>query len=329
MPQLARRNAILSLEQWETYYRGGALSTCPTAPDGGYDREVREAWVEFFSALRDGAHVLDIGTGNGVVALIAADTAAANGRTFQIHGTDLARIDPVRHVEDGARRFSGISFYPGVATEALPFDAASFDAVSGHYALEYAEPVAALAAIHRVLKPGGVAQFVMHHARSALIRSAHLSLREANWLFSEAKVYRKLHKVVMMEQTAGKLTQPAAIAANELRATIQALKQSIEPARRTGGGRVLSVALDAVQKLLTLRQRVAPETAGLEVDRAEQELRASVRRLNDLVGHARSDEDMARLEALATEAGFEVVERALQMHAGNNLVGWRLRLRKP
>jgi alkylation response protein AidB-like acyl-CoA dehydrogenase len=38
---------------------------------------------------------------------------------------------------------------------------------------------------------------------------------------------------------------------------------------------------------------------------------------------------MARLEALATEAGFEVVERALQMHAGNNLVGWRLRLRKP
>jgi SAM-dependent methyltransferase len=329
MPQLARRNAILSLEQWETYYRGGALSTCPTAPDGGYDREVRDAWVEFFSPLRDGAHVLDIGTGNGVVALIAADTAAAGGRTFQIHGTDLARIDPVKHVADGARRFAGIAFHPGVATEELPFDPASFDAVSGHYALEYSEPVAALAAIHRVLKPGGVAQFVLHHAQSALIRSAHLSMREANWLFSEAKLYRKLQKVVVMEQSTGRLSQPAAIAANELRATIQALKQSIEPARRTGGGRVLAVALDAAQKLLTLRQHTAPQSAGIEVDRAEQDMRASVRRLNDLVGHARSDDDMARLEALATAAGFEVVERVPQLHAGNNLVGWRLRLRKP
>jgi ubiquinone/menaquinone biosynthesis C-methylase UbiE len=319
----------LSLEQWETYYRGGVISTCPTAPDGGYDLEVRDAWVDFFTALPDGARVLDIGTGNGVVPLIAADTAAANGRRFEIHGADLARIDPVKHVADGERRFAGITFHPGVATEKLPFDAESFDAVSGHYALEYAEPGAALAAIHRVLKPGGSAQFVMHHRESALIRAALMSLREAEWLFSEAKLYRKLHKVVTMEQTSGRLTQSAAVAANELRAVIQALKQSIEPARRTGGGRVLSVALDAAQKLLALRQRASPDSAGLEVERAEQDMRASVRRLNDLVRHAPSDTDMANLERLATEAGFELVERVPQLHAGNNLVGWRVRLRKP
>ena len=39
MPRFRIRYAILSLEQWETYYRGGAISTCPTARDGGYDLE--------------------------------------------------------------------------------------------------------------------------------------------------------------------------------------------------------------------------------------------------------------------------------------------------
>ena len=97
MPRFRIRYAILSLEQWETYYRGGAISTCPTARDGGYDLEVREAWVEFFTPLPDGARILDIGTGNGVVPLIAADTAAALGRRWEIHGADLAQIDPPRH----------------------------------------------------------------------------------------------------------------------------------------------------------------------------------------------------------------------------------------
>ena len=67
----------LSLEQWETYYRGGAIATCPMGPDGDYDLEVRQAWVEFFSTLPEGARILDVGTGNGVVALIAAETASA------------------------------------------------------------------------------------------------------------------------------------------------------------------------------------------------------------------------------------------------------------
>jgi SAM-dependent methyltransferase len=312
------------LEQWETYYRGGAIATCPTARDGGYDLEVRDAWVEFFTPLPDGARILDLGTGNGVIPLIAADTAAALGRHWEIHGADLAQIDPPRHVPDGARRFAGIQFHPGVASERLPFEAASFDAVCGHYALEYADTAAALAQVHRVLKPGAAAQFIVHHAGSALLRSAHHSLREAAWLFGEAKIYRRVHKLVTMEQ----LSPSAQTAAAELRGIIQQLKAAVEHARRSGAGRVLEVALDATQKLLATRQRLSPAATGVEVDRAEQDMRASVRRLNDLVAHARSDEAMAAIETQAREAGFTSVERAPLYHAGDNLVGWRLSLRR-
>jgi ubiquinone/menaquinone biosynthesis C-methylase UbiE len=320
-----RSTHVLSVEQWESYYRGGAIATCPTAPDGGYDLEVRAAWVEFFSMLPAAARILDVGTGNGVVAQIAAETGASRGAQWQIDATDLARIDPLRHVPDGARRLAGIRFHPGVATEQLPFEDGSFDAVSGHYALEYSDLPAALAEIHRVLKPGGEAQFIMHSSESVLIRSAAQSLREADMVFTETRILRRLHKLVTMQQAAPEPTQRAV---TELRSAIHWLKQALQQAAQAGGGRVLSVALDAVQKLLAARKRMRPEEVGLEVDRAEADLRASVRRLNDLVAHARSEEAMQAIERQAAEAGFVAIERVPQFHAGDNLVGWRLEMRR-
>lgn len=306
-------------------YRGGMLATGPAGPDGGYDLEVREAWVEFFSMLPDGARILDVGTGNGVVAMIAAETALARGRNWEIHATDLAQIDPLRNVRDGARRLAGIMFHPGVATEHLPFEAGSFDAVSGHYALEYTDIPVALREIHRVLKSPGDAQFVMHHAESVLVQSARRSLEEAAFVLGEIKMYRRLHRLVTMETPT-----PAAMqrATDELRAGIHAIKTALELAQQAGAGTVLGVTLDAVQKLLTSRKETRAQTVGLEVDRAEGELRASVRQLNDLLIHACTEQQMERIQTDAAEAGFSLIERMPQYHAGENVVGWQLLLHR-
>lgn len=312
----------MSLEQWETFYRGGLIATCPTSADGGYDLEVRDAWVEFFSMLPDGARILDVGTGNGVVAMIAAETATARGRTWTIDATDLAQINPLRDVPDGARRLAGISFHPGVATERLPFEAGSFDAVSGHYALEYTDTAAALAEIHRVMKPGGEAQFIVHHAESMLVKSARHSLQQADLVLVETKVFRRLHRLVTMENAVPGTTERVT---DELRAAIQTLKQALHEVRQAGGtGRILSVTLDAVQKLLTARTNMKPESVGLEVDKAEASVRASVRRLNDLLGHARTEADMDELVKQTASAGFTRIEHKPQFHGGTNLVGWQL-----
>lgn len=316
----------MSLDQWETFYRGGAIVTGPAGPDGGYDLELRAAWVEFFSTLGPSASLLDIGTGNGAVPLIARQAAQAQGYAWDIHGADLARIDPVRDVADGARRFEGITFHPGVPAEKLPFEDARFDAVTGHYALEYTRTHAALAEIFRVLKPGGDAQFIVHHADSELIRSARQSLAECDLVLQETKLYRRLHKLVTMEQvTPGSTDQ----ATNELRSAIQAVKQAIPQARHAGGGRVLDVALDAAQKLLNARKQLPAAAAGAEVDRAEADMRASAQRLNDLVGHACSEARMDALQAEAAAVGFTLIERLPQYHAGNHLVGWQLLLHRP
>jgi len=78
-----------------------------------------------------------------------------------------------------------------------------------------------------------------------------------------------------------------------------------------------------------LRTQLGAAAFEREVDRFEQDVRASVRRLHDLVGCAQSAGQMGLIVATARRIGFECGPARLQHHAGENLVGWRLDLSRP
>lgn len=315
----------MSLDHWENYYRGGLLATCPTGSAGSYDQEVRQAWVDFFKPLAEGACIVDVGCGNGAVALIARETAAGLDRQWDIHGTDLARINPTKYVPNGERLFSGVRFHPGAAAESLPFANTSVDAIAAHYVLEYTDIPAALSEFIRVLKPGGRAQFIIHHHQSQLVDNANWSIREAE-IVKESGVYRRLDQLIDIE---GQVKQVVDKRTADLRGSIQMLKQMLQQAAHAGHGTILRVTLDAVQKLLELRKQHTAHHVHKEIDRVRAELRAAVRRLKDLTKAARSEADMNELKAQAEKAGFEAVEFSPQLHAGYHLVGWRVTARVP
>jgi hypothetical protein len=120
-------------------------------------------------------------------------------------------------------------------------------------------------------------------------------------------------------------------ASDDLVAGIRTVREAHATAetRQPGSGRVFAVAIDAAQKLLASRRTQKPALVGLEVDRAEEELRASWRRLNDLVEHALDEAAIARLEQQAATLGFTLIERHPLHHAGNHLVGWQLAMHRP
>jgi len=313
----------MTVEHWEAYYRGGAVATCPMGPGASYTLELHDLWFTFFAALADGSRVLDLGTGNGAIVLLAKEAASSTGRRFEIHGADLASIDPVRHVPNGAMLFEGITFHPGMPSERLGFDAASFDAVSGQYSLEYTDAARTLAEVRRVLRPGGRALFVLHHDQSALIRNARESLAHGAMVLEETKILRKLRRHVAAERSsaaAARLTW--ADLAEDATRLQEAAARSVAP-------HFLHVVIDGVQKLLALRRELGAAAFEREVDRFERDVRAGVRRLQDLVGCAQSAEQMATIVATAQRLGFECSGAELQYHAHENLVGWRLALTRP
>lgn len=313
----------MSLHHWESYYRSGVLASCPLGPDGGYTQELREAWVEYFSELPDGARILDIGTGNGAIVSIARETAAATGKHFEIHGTDLAQIDPVRDVSDGARLFAGIQFHAQVASENLPFAAGSFDAVSGQYALEYTEVERALQEVHRILKPGSRAQFIVHHADSIIARKARDALRQSALVLDETRIFRKLRRHLKTGQDARTVRRRTLA---DLLAAVETLRKDAEQA---DDPLTLRVTIDAVGKLLGAAQQMSPAVLDLEAERVENSVRASVHRLQDVVGSGQTEAGMRRISELALALGFELRHLAPQYHGGRNLVGWRMRLARP
>jgi SAM-dependent methyltransferase len=107
-------------------------------------RPVFEAALETLG-VGAGTRLLDVGCGAGLALRMAADRGA------EVAGLDASEA----LLEHARRRVPGAPILQGELEE-LPFDAASFDVVSGFNSFQYAaQPVNALREARRVLAPGG------------------------------------------------------------------------------------------------------------------------------------------------------------------------------
>ncbi|MBH0208607.1 MAG: methyltransferase domain-containing protein [Nitrospira sp.] len=101
--------------------------------------------------LRSGMRVLDLGSGTGYPALLAAQTVGPQG---QVMGIDLAAqmLDAARR-KATSLKLSNVTFQTGDVTS-LPFEQASFDAVTTRFCLMFLPEIQkAVTEIARVLKP--------------------------------------------------------------------------------------------------------------------------------------------------------------------------------
>lgn len=103
----------------------------------------------------DGHRLLDIGTGTGIVALLAAHRVGAKGH---VTGVDLSE----GMLEEARRRIEGSPLLPRILfqrqdAEEMTLPDASFDRVVSLYTLMHLpHPGRAIAEMHRLLRPGGL-----------------------------------------------------------------------------------------------------------------------------------------------------------------------------
>lgn len=108
--------------------------------------------------LRPGEHVLDVGSGPG---LLAADMAMAVGDSGRVRGLDISE-GMVSISQRRCANIAHVDFQVGTATR-LPFPESSFDAAVSTQVYEYLsgkDVTTALSELHRVLRPDGRAVII-------------------------------------------------------------------------------------------------------------------------------------------------------------------------
>ena len=146
-----------SIAPWTAVWQFEAAGHRPARTE--QDRVIEPAWHEFTDALADGTRLLDLATGNGVVALACARRAQRRKQNLEIHAVDAADIKPPAQASHEEPR---VLFRGGVWLEELPFEDGEFGAVVSQYGFEYADEEQAVAETSRVLSPGGRLRLVIH-----------------------------------------------------------------------------------------------------------------------------------------------------------------------
>jgi len=146
-----------SIAPWTAVWQFEAAGHRPARTE--QDRVIEPAWHEFTDALADGTRLLDLATGNGVVALACARRAQRRKQNLEIHAVDAADIKPPAQASHEEPR---VLFRGGVWLEELPFEDGEFGAVVSQYGFEYADEEQAVAETSRVLSPGGRLRLLIH-----------------------------------------------------------------------------------------------------------------------------------------------------------------------
>lgn len=323
---------ILNEEQdfWGEYWAAGPLTSMVDGFETNYQGELRDRWLQFFSVFPARSRLLDIGTGNGAIAMLAAEYSRKEQRDFELHGADQASIDPRRSLKEKAELVASITFHAQVSAENLPFEDQWFAGVSGQYAFEYTRHGAALAELWRVLEPGGRACFIMHDHDSEVLRRGREQLRQIE-LIGKLNFYAAVE--VLIEQIS-LMNEGRAAAGNE--DAEKSRHRVNEIAARLGTEASSSFSPESLRLAMGFGSR-ALEILGSQGMESAREQTATGRK--ELAGARLRYEDLARaagpagqseaIVALAREQGF--VDLALEpvKHDRSVLIGQQLTMQRP
>lgn len=232
-----------SSAHWSEYWASGALTSLPQDFAFNYDGEVETFWQKQFETLPDEGRMLDICTGNGPIALLAAAWAAQRQRSVEITAVDAAAIRPediVRRQPEIASLLERIHFLGETPVESLPFDDDSFDLITSQYGLEYCRLDEAARELARVVRPGGRLALMAHAASSDMI--ATMTDEERDYSVLESLRFFR----VMRSWVNGQLAEP------NFQRRLMGIRRQLHEAFRQSGSALLGQVGQSIDSLLAM-----------------------------------------------------------------------------
>ena len=318
---------------WNRYWEKGYLHSCPGAFDGNYDNNIKAFWHSQFSKLAVSSRVLDIGTGNGAVALLAQDFSQMNDLALHIEGIDAAEIRPQQAAERMGLPAASVHFRGGISCEQTDYADACMDLVCSQYAIEYSDVQRSLNEVARILKPGGSAGFILHHADADIIRTSRNELAFFSFFKSDLSVFDSCRQFLERLVSTGQISNPASIAADpesrQQMTAIQGMLSQITDYAHTHSN--VTFANDICSQLANILNHIP--RSGEEITRSnltllEEEMTAHRQRIEANLNAALDAQGIRHFCQLANTAGMQTaspdpIYRNDTSELGQaNLLGW-------
>lgn len=335
-----RRNR-LDAEEWSRFWQRGTVTTFEGHFSENYDAEIRDFWWAEFERIPHGARVVDLATGNGAVALLAAQFAREHGKSFRITGLDSAAIDAARLAEARpalAQDLAAVALHGGVPLEATGLEPGSVDLVTSQYGFEYGDTAAGSREAARILVPGGRVAMITHHDQSAILAQAREGLAQVAMCLEQERFVHLARRMVKLfrglkpGRQHGRLNwTPGAVKVREelMAAAGRLERHARDPEVQRKDAGFIEFVVPGVLRLL--EQSRALSLQRLEQAWGEIEAEAETYRLRmaDLVSAARSQAGMEEICSQLAAAGLVEATFAPLSYRGGTLLGWTLTARKP
>jgi SAM-dependent methyltransferase len=298
-------HVVKSSDAWSRFWQTGTLHSCVSGDEAAFSEEF---WRRFFENADGAAKVLDIGTGNGLIPLLAMRHLRCRSI---VYGIDAAQINP-----EAFRRpeLSDVRLMSGVPSEKMPFEDASFDIVTAQFALEYTDIGLSLEETLRVLAPGGQIALVVHTNDSRISAVSQAQLDQIEWLQRPDGFFDAACQMIRVIESRRSAEKPVA-EHEDVRAHYN--KEATLLIRRIEKGEMG----DALARAAIVVQRALASVAtgpGAESDfRFEDALRAfedEASRLQEQINAARSPDQLHGIATRLEEAGMSVQIGSMHQH---------------
>ena len=326
----------LNDDEWLQFWRHGSVTTFERRGNSNYDGEIRDFWERQFAALTPRARVVDLATGNGAVALLAAEYSAKHQLNLAVDGLDKAEIQPgndLQEAEAARKWLAGIRFRGGAPNESTGLESECADLVTSQYGFEYGDPAASAREAVRIIKPGGRIALITHHANSAVVREAREGLEQYRLCLAQEQLLTRARRVVDAMATAEsefekRMLKHDAKTENlrrKLNAAVARVQQQAGQFNDPGNG--IGFVLKGLQGVFAPQLQPAERRAVIR--RLREASDAYCRRMEDLLAATPETGGFDRLLGSLRSAGIVVEGWFPLIYREEVLMGWAVAGNKP
>ncbi|MEM8626715.1 MAG: methyltransferase domain-containing protein [Pseudomonadota bacterium] len=306
-----------------------------------YDGEIADFWQSVLEPLATGSVVVDLATGNGAVALLAAAWARGEGVDLAITGVDSATIgkEQVRSARpELGSDLDDIALVGNTPLEATGLATASVDLVTSQYGYEYGDTAAGSIETARILKPGGRLAMVLHNTESAILKQAHEGLAQVAFCLDEERMLSLAQRMVKMfralkaggQGPGGLHWSPGALKVREalIDASERIEKRANTPVARSTDAGFIQFFLPSVMQLAERAREFDTATLEGAWRSIEAETETYRHRMADLRSAALDEAGIARVASELETAGLEDIVYTPLIYRQVTLIGWKLTANK-